>query len=190
MIVRQIMDEDLKCSTIEVKGFVEEPASGDELVVEILDPDGLVLLVEKPSIVGHGHYGTKLKVQNPKLWNIFLFSEHKEQPLYTVRVKLSGKDVKSQKIGLRRLRLLQHPLKEAEGTSFVFELNNVRLFCGGSCWIPGDNMLPRMTPKRYEDWLLLAKSGNQTMIRVVSWYFRLLFSDTGRFINRDLFKQK
>jgi beta-mannosidase len=27
-------------------------------------------------------------------------------------------------------------------------------------------MLPRMTPKRHEDWLLLAKSGNQSMIRV------------------------
>jgi len=27
-------------------------------------------------------------------------------------------------------------------------------------------MLPRMTPKWYKDWLLLAKSGNQSMIRV------------------------
>ncbi len=27
-------------------------------------------------------------------------------------------------------------------------------------------MLPRMTPQQYEDWLVLAKSGHQSMIRV------------------------
>jgi beta-mannosidase len=83
-----------------------------------------------------------------------------------MKVNLSGHDSKSQTLDLRRLRILQHPLKHAEGTSFLFEINNVRIFCGGANWIPGDFMLPRMTPKRYEDWLLLAKSGNQSMIRV------------------------
>jgi beta-mannosidase len=84
----------------------------------------------------------------------------------TIKVNLSSRDSKTQTIGLRRLRLLQHPLKNAKGTSFFFETNNVHIFCDGANWIPGDFMLPQMTPKRYKDWLLLAKSGNQSMIKV------------------------
>ena len=52
------------------------------------------------------------------------------------------------------------------GTSFVFEINNVPIFCGGANWIPDDNFLPRVTPERYRDRLEMARDGNMNMIRV------------------------
>lgn len=47
------------------------------------------------------------------------------------------------KIGFRRVRVVQDTFKEENepGHSFVFEINNIRIFCGGSNWIPGHNFL-------------------------------------------------
>ncbi|KAG8894478.1 hypothetical protein FRC01_012935, partial [Tulasnella sp. 417] len=67
-----------------------------------------------------------------------------KQVLHTVDVQVAdegGKplDSKTQKIGVRRLRIVQDPLEGEEGRSFLFEVNNVRIFCGGSNWIPADS---------------------------------------------------
>jgi beta-mannosidase len=110
-----------------------------------------------------GSFELKFTINNPEIWYPFQYGE---QPLYKIRIKLANCDTFEQSVGLRRVRLLQHPLKHVEGTSFVFEVNNIRIFCGGSCWIPGDFLLPRMTPERYESWLSTIKRGNQTMVRV------------------------
>lgn len=40
-------------------------------------------------------------------------------------------DVDTQRIGFRRLQLIQEPLADAPGTTFLFEVNNVRMFMGG-----------------------------------------------------------
>jgi beta-mannosidase len=121
------------------------------------------LIQTRPLKVADGKFETSIILEHPLLWYPHLYGS---QPLYQVSVEIPGFDSRSQSIGIRRLRLLQHRLKKAEGTSFVFEINNIRLFAGGSCWIPNDFMLPRTTAKRYQDWLQLAKDGNQTMIRV------------------------
>lgn len=62
-----------------------------------------------------------------------------KQVLYTVEVHVADKDgnvldSRSQKIGARRVRVVQEPLKDDEGRTFLFEVNNVRIFCGGSNW--------------------------------------------------------
>jgi hypothetical protein len=38
---------------------------------------------------------------------------------------------RTQKIGVRRARVVQEKLIDQDGLSFFFEVNNVRLFCGG-----------------------------------------------------------
>jgi beta-mannosidase len=76
-----------------------------------------------------------------------------QQPSYTVEVQITDRvivltqshvlfllielqdgnllDVKSQKIAFRRVRVVQEKLVDQGGLSFLFEINNVRVFCGG-----------------------------------------------------------
>jgi beta-mannosidase len=88
-----------------------------------------------------------------------------EQPLYDVEVKvfddvrssITGKellhsevilfqqsqllDAKMQKIGFRRARVVEDKLVDRPGLTWLFEINNIRIFCGGSNWIPADSFL-------------------------------------------------
>lgn len=41
-------------------------------------------------------------------------------------------DSKSQKFAFRRAIIVQDELEGQEGRSFLFEINNVRIFCGGT----------------------------------------------------------
>lgn len=106
-------------------------------------------------------------ISNPELWYPVRYGK---QPLYTIKATLlvngTAIDTMSKKIGLRRARLVEHELKDQPGTSFFFEINNIPIFCGGSNWIPADNFIPRISPKRYRDWVKLVADGNQFMIRV------------------------
>ncbi|EUC45953.1 carbohydrate-binding module family 35 protein [Bipolaris oryzae ATCC 44560] len=70
----------------------------------------------------------------------------------------------SKDFGFRRAELIQEP--DQDGQSFYFRINNVDVFCGGSCWIPADSFLTRVTPSDYHAWVKLAADGNQTMIRI------------------------
>ncbi|KDQ11978.1 glycoside hydrolase family 2 protein [Botryobasidium botryosum FD-172 SS1] len=98
-----------------------------------------------------------------------------EQVLYTVEVVLEDAnaetlDIETKRVGFRRVELVQEDLGEADrygkGTTFLFEINNVRIFMGGSNWIPADNFLTTITPERYRKWLELLRDGNQNMVRV------------------------
>lgn len=155
-VVRQEVSADLGSAVVRVWGLVEGGAG--TLVLDVRGPDGSEVVKREVSVGEGGVFEAELEVKGPELWWPFTYGA---QPLYSVTATLPGLDSQTRKIGLRRLRLLQHPLKSAEGTSFTFEINNTRIFCGGSCWIPGDCLLPRMTPERYRSWLELAKSGNQ-----------------------------
>ncbi|KAL5495319.1 hypothetical protein ACEPAI_782 [Sanghuangporus weigelae] len=97
------------------------------------------------------------------------------QELYEVEVTLLGEnssilDRQTKKVGFRRVRLIQESFTQADkygkGTTFLFEINNVRMFIGGSNWVPGDAFLTTVTPERYGAWLQLVKDGNQNMVRL------------------------
>ncbi|KAG8986593.1 hypothetical protein FRB90_003901, partial [Tulasnella sp. 427] len=94
-----------------------------------------------------------------------------KQVLHAVDVQVADEggrplDSKTQMIGIRRLQVVQEPLEGEEGRSFLFEVNNVRIFCGGSNWIPADSFLTNISDDRYRAWLQLMVDGNQNMIRV------------------------
>ncbi|KZT69494.1 glycoside hydrolase family 2 protein [Daedalea quercina L-15889] len=98
-----------------------------------------------------------------------------QQALYTVEATLLAEgskilDVASQRVGFRRVELIQEPLQEADqygtGTTFLFEVNGVRMFMGGSNWIPAHSFLTELTPERYRAWLTLLRDGNQNMVRL------------------------
>lgn len=93
------------------------------------------------------------------------------QPMYAVEVELTSEsgqvlDTKSLKIAFRRARVVQEKILDQEGLTFLFEINNVRIFCGGSNWIPADSFLTTVSPERYRAWLQLMVDGNQNMVRV------------------------
>ena len=75
-------------------------------------------------------------------------------------------ETKVSRLGVRRLRLLEETVQHEAGSSFVFEVNNVAMCCGGANWIPDDSFLPRITRERYAQRLINARDANMTMIRV------------------------
>lgn len=160
--VTQDVDDDLSAVVVTLRGKIENPGSIDKVRVQLSDDKGNTAAETMIEVSSESAFHGKLKLEKPKLWYPFLYGE---QHLYLVEVSIPG-HTRSQKLGVRKLRLLQHPLKDQPGTSFVFELNNIRLFCGGSCWIPADFMLPRISRDVYEKWIAFAKAGNQSMIRV------------------------
>lgn len=94
-----------------------------------------------------------------------------KQPIYQVQVNITDEegnllDSKAENIGFRRALVVEDKLDDQEGLTFLFEVNNIRIFCGGSNWIPADSFLTTMTPERYRAWLQLLVDGNQNMIRV------------------------
>lgn len=42
-------------------------------------------------------------------------------------------DKKTKKIGFRRVRIVEEKLLDQEGLTFLFEVNNIKIFCGGMC---------------------------------------------------------
>lgn len=107
------------------------------------------------------------RTAKPKLWYPRRCGQ---QPLYLLTATLlSDKtvlDVVSKHLGIRKVKVVQHKLSDSPGSSFMFEINNVPLFSGGSNWIPADSFLSRLTPSRYRDWVRMAGDGNQKMLRV------------------------
>ncbi|KAE8151463.1 beta-mannosidase B [Aspergillus avenaceus] len=103
-------------------------------------------------------------VKQPSLW---WPNGYGDPTLYEVSASLE-KDSKihqiSKKIGIRTAEVIQRPDKH--GKSFFFRINGVDVFCGGSCWIPADNLLPSITAERYRKWIELMVAGRQVMIRV------------------------
>jgi len=188
-LVRQEVSSDLESAVLKISGAVEGKHEG-VVEIDVLSPSGESVLKKKVKVQvdEKGAFATELEIQKPELWFPFTYGA---QPLYTISASLPGLDKQERKIGFRRLRLLQHPLKHAEGTSFTFEINNIRTFCGGSCWIPGDCLLPRFTAERYRSWLELAKAGNQVMIRVwgggivESDYFYAICDELGILVWQD-----
>ena len=105
---------------------------------------------------------------------------HGSQPLHNLTVTLCRADDTSRcaaawtsALGLREVELVQDPLpwtsrvNESLGPSrsFYFRVNDVDIFCGGSCWIRTDSFLTNVTPERYRAWIELMVPANQKMIR-------------------------
>ena len=53
-------------------------------------------------------------------------------------------DKKTDKVAFRRALVVQDKLIDQEGLTFLFEINNVRIFCGGEC-----TGLSSQTPVQY-----------------------------------------
>jgi beta-mannosidase len=104
------------------------------------------------------------RVNHPELWWPHGYGE---QILYEVSVSLlrtgQAVDQVRKKFGIRTAEVIQQPDKH--GKSFFFRINGMDIFCGGSCWIPADSLLPNISAERYRKWIDLMVEGRQIMIR-------------------------
>ncbi|OAQ81177.1 beta-mannosidase [Purpureocillium lilacinum] len=160
--VKYDVSEDLSVAT----GTVEVHSSGevDEIRLSI-GKNGGSLFSGSSSHRKDGKANVEFKVEDLKAWYPVGYGE---QSLYDVTVEIvkngSVVDRKTKRTGFRHSELVQKD--DAHGQSFYFRVNHVDVFAGGSCWIPADNFLPRLTREKYREWLELMIEGNQIMTRV------------------------
>ncbi len=113
------------------------------------------------------HISTTITLKSPQLW---WPRSYGPQNLYQLRVRSiagDGSTVLAEErkaIGFRKVEVIQED--DEFGKSFYFRVNGVDVFSGGSCWIPADSFLPRISSQHYRDWMELLADGNQNMIRV------------------------
>lgn len=140
--------------------------AGTALVsVTIVSPDGTTNL--SATNLSTTNLSCKFSLKKPQLWYPWSIGT---PALHTVNVEVveSGVVVESfsKKVGLRNVELVQEPLEGQDGTSFYFRINGIPVYCAGSNWIPAHSFLTMLTDNDYTEWLELAVSGNQNMIRV------------------------
>lgn len=156
--------ESLKSAEVVAKAEIEGDEDGDEVIFEI-SLNGEMIGAERVMVEKCFAMAT-FKSQNPKLWYPHTYGE---QPLYVLSATLCRKgallDMARKRFGLRRAKVIQRKLDNAPGTTFLFEINNIPMFCGGSNWIPADSFTQSIGHKKYRDWVKLAADGNQVMLR-------------------------
>lgn len=155
--------ESLDTALIQAKAEIEGSAKRVEFTLSLAGKE----VSKTTGEVKDGLASADIKVSNPKLWYPVGYGK---QPLYTLSAKLLDGDdqvvdSESKRLGIRRSRVVQRDLIDQEGKTFFFEVNNISVFAGGSNWIPADSFTPRVSEKRYRDWLQLLVDGNQNMIR-------------------------
>ncbi|GAA5888127.1 hypothetical protein JCM6882_000290 [Rhodosporidiobolus microsporus] len=135
----------------------------------IARPDGTPL--RKVSLAASEQPGHEWKFEDDEV-ELWWTNGLGKQPLYQVEVELvdmrSGSVLHtvSRKVGFRRIRIVREPVRGEPGNTFLFEINNMPIFAGGSNWIPADSFLTNLSDERYRRWLELAKEGKQNMVRV------------------------
>ena len=106
-----------------------------------------------------------IEIENPRLWWVRGYGE---QNLYDITAKIvkngTSVDEKTQKIGLRTLTVSTAP--DEDGSEFCFVLNGVKIFAMGANYVPQDNLLSRINPKRTEELIKIAVDGNFNCLRV------------------------
>ena len=161
------LEDDLQSATIKASVQLEKPDGQSRppgLAIRIILKLNDDRIVEKTATFEDDWARVDLGVDQPSLW---WPAGYGAQNLYHVEVALlsDGMEVDraSKKIGIRSAKLIQE--KDQYGKSFYFCINGVDVFCGGSCWIPTDSLLPRITAEKYRNWIKLMVAGNQVMIR-------------------------
>jgi len=116
-------------------------------------------------VTGQNVLSLSCRVPSAKLW---WPAGYGEQPIYAVKLAISKSgetfDEAQQTTAIRKVELLQE--EDAEGKSFVFNINDVPIFFKGANWVPADNFLPRVTVEDYSRLLDMAVSANMNMLRV------------------------
>ena len=130
----------------------------------ITDPKGKTKEINKS--ISSSLTELHINIENPELWWPNGFGR---QPLYTVNLILQSPngaelDNWERRIGLRKMTIKRQ--KDKWGESFATEVNGVAIFAMGADYIPEDNILSRVNPKRTRHLLQQCVAANYNSIRV------------------------
>jgi beta-mannosidase len=135
--------------TLNLRSSVEKGAWGATNIVRVTGSTASILV----------------HIPNPGLW---WPNGYGDQVLYHAHISLLDDETEIDSIELpfaiRTVRLMQE--NDDEGTTFILEVNGVKIFCKGADWIPSDTFIPRIPDSTYERLLGLAKESHMNMIRV------------------------
>ncbi|MFN8257275.1 MAG: glycoside hydrolase family 2 protein [Bacteroidales bacterium] len=164
----QIVQDKVSKEQAEITAVVNLISKSDENAgISIIDKSSGKELVSDKQEIKAGENSLKLhfKIENPELWwTNGLGNQHLYE--FETKVFLNGAEVdnKTEKVGLRSLRLVEKP--DNYGKSMYFELNGVPVFMKGANHIPNDVFLSRVTPNVYEHEVKTAAVSNMNMLRV------------------------
>lgn len=155
------VDKSLMSASGTIHAQIEGPSDRVEFNISL---SGKTIFQQDTKVSETGYAELKVSIANPQLWYP---NGYGAQILYDVSVSIYRGtclvDTVSKRTGLRRGELVQDT--DDIGKSFYFRVNNVDIFCAGSCWIPADNFLPQIGADRYRKWLEAMIDGNQIMTR-------------------------
>lgn len=161
--IEYVLDKDLQLCKGVVSARVDG-RKGDQILLVLRSPDGELVFESRCTVGDNSLVQAEFVLQSPSLWYPHGYGA---QPRYLLEASLleSGLAVHQvvRKIGFRKAELVQEV--DIHGKSFYFRINGIDVFAGGSCWIPADNFVPRISPERYRKWLELMVEGNQVMTR-------------------------
>lgn len=163
------LDAEFKSAAGVLSAKVDGATVEDHHVVLSLSFEDDIMFEKRCTIDPRGLATATFKIEDVKLWHVAGYGAQHRYKLSAEIVrgnndKQQQLDSASKMIGFRRCELIQEP--DVFGKSFYFRINGVDTFAGGSCWIPGDSFLPRMTPARYTAWMTLLVESGQVMLRV------------------------
>lgn len=159
---------DLAHARFPVRVTIEHPENSPHAALQLAlyDPAGELIAEQTFSPLEEALNNT-FDVERPELWWPQGYGAQARYRLVsTLRAGDVVMDVKEQRLGVRRVQLVQDAIAGEAGKSFRFAVNNVPVFCGGANWIPADMLLPRVSPDRYRAYLQLAADAHMLMIRV------------------------
>lgn len=166
-LIQATLSEDLKNAYLSINTYIQGGSQNEKVKIrsQIIETNQTAEheIVISKEIVTETSYIT---IKNPSLW---WPAGQGAQFLYHVKTDVIADgiivDSKTSHIGIRKVELDQspHPL---EGNYFTVKVNNRKIFCKGSNWIPADMIYSAVTPQKTAVLLDLAEKANFNMLRI------------------------
>lgn len=142
--------------------------SASHILVKLIlhAPDGQLISAASVDVVDDSA-AHSFTIDQPELW---WPNGYGSQPRYRLEVILEQGQQQLHRqelmLGIRKLELIQEPIANESGSSFMFQINNTPIFCGGANWIPADSFVTRVTAERYQTLVKQAADANMIMLRI------------------------
>ena len=146
--------------------FITDRSDTDGWQVQLtLSLDGEVAHQSSHPVIGT-HNRVRFTVENTRLW---WPRGYGDQPLHDVEIKLLDRDgavlaAKTQRLGLRTIRLVRRDITPDRDGEFVFVVNGERVFAKGSNWVPLDALHSR-DPQHVAGAMDMIRDLNCNMVR-------------------------
>ncbi|MHA2237567.1 MAG: glycosyl hydrolase 2 galactose-binding domain-containing protein [Candidatus Hodarchaeales archaeon] len=110
-----------------------------------------------------GHSQIKFNINLPQV-ELWWPNGYGKQNLYNLKIStITHDELKETTFGIRKIELV---LKDKEKHTFIFKINDTKIWAKGANWVPTDSLLNYSQYKKYQTLLLLAKNANFNMIRI------------------------